>query len=119
MQLVNIEIEEKIPYTLSLTHRDETTNLPVDLTGYSAIIQVRGAFGSSSLFLELTSTSGSIILGGVYGTIDVIFTSEMSDTSQQTTGWTRAVYDLVIIDTLGKRIKLTKGFITILRSSSI
>lgn len=119
MQLINIEIEEKIPYTLSLTYRDETTNLPVDLTGYSAVIQVRSAFGSPYLLLELTNTSGDIILGGIYGTIDVTFTSSMTDLSNQPMGWDKGVYDLIIVNPFGKRIKLTKGFVTILRSSSV
>lgn len=119
MQIINIEIEEKIPYTLSLTYRDETTNLPVDLTGYSAVLQVRSGFGSPSLLLELTNTSGDIILGGVTGAIDVTFTAAMSDLSNQPVGWDRGVYDLVIVNSFGKRIKLTKGFVTILRSSSV
>lgn len=120
MQVINIEIEEKIPYVLSLTYRDETTNLPIDITGYSAILQIRSAFGSPYVLLELTSAvDGGIVLGGSSGFIDVTIPDTATDLSIQPTGWVKGVYDLVIIEPSGKRIKLAKGFVTIDRSSTI
>lgn len=118
MQVINIELEEKIPYTLSLTYRDETTNLPVDLTGYTANVQIRGGFGSPYVLSELGVGTG-ITLGGSLGTIDVTFPASISDLSAQPSGWDRGVYDLVVINPSGKRIKLTKGFVTISRSATI
>jgi len=118
MQVINIEIEEKTDYTLSITFRDDTTNLPVDLSGYTADLQVRGLFGSPYILLELTQASG-IVLGGVTGNIDINFTPAMTDMSQQVAGWDRAAYDLVLTNLAGKKIKILKGFVTILRSATV
>lgn len=71
MKIVNLEIEEGLPYTLSLTYTDETTNLPVNLTGYTAELIASKAFGSKETYLHLTTESGDITLGGSTGRIDV------------------------------------------------
>lgn len=119
MQIINIELEEAMDYTLSLTYRDETTNLPVDLTGYSAELEVRPAFGDPSILFTLTNGNGRIIFGGVSGAIDINFLPADTDQSQLYTAWTRAAYDLVVTDTLGKKKKILKGFITISRTTSL
>jgi hypothetical protein len=54
------------------TGPDKFTTLPVDLTGWSAELQVRDAPSSSNLILSISTTSGPqglIVLGGVLGTI--------------------------------------------------
>lgn len=119
MQVINIELEEKIDSELSVTYRDETTNLPIDLTGYTALLQVRGGFGSPYVLLELTDANGGVILGGPTGNIDIKFTSNMTDPDGQAYGWDKGVYDLVLTNPFNERIKLLKGFVTLLRSSSL
>ena len=50
-----------------LTYKlDET---PVDITGYSARLQVRETYESDEYIIELTNTNGGITLGGSAGTI--------------------------------------------------
>lgn len=119
MDVLNIDLEEKTDSTVRITYRDDTTNLPVDLTGYKAIIQIRPQFGDYITIDELNTTLGNIVLGGQSGTIDINFVPSDSDQTAVITGWTRAAYDLVLIDTSGKRKKLLKGFVTIGRSSSV
>lgn len=119
MEILNIELEEKTDMTVRITYRDDTTNLPVDVTGYSAVLQIRPEFGSDVLIDQLSTTQGNIVLGGQSGTIDLIFVPSETDQSQVTVGWSRAAYDLVLTDTSGKRKKLIKGFITIARSASM
>lgn len=119
MNFINIELEELTDDIFGFTYRDETTGLPIDLTGYSAIAEVRPTFGDPSILLTLSTTNGKIALGGSTGSIDMKF-SEMDTTPiQDGIPWTRAAYDLVIIDTSGNRKKVIKGFITLARSSSI
>lgn len=119
MEILNIDLEERTDCLVRITYRDETTNLPVDVTGYKAIVQIRPQFGSETLLDQLTNAAGTIVLGGVNGTIDMDFTPSDSDQTNANAGWTRATYDLVLIDTSGKRKKILKGFITIARSSSL
>lgn len=119
MEILNIELEERTDQTVRVTYRDDTTNLPVNLTGYSASLQIRPEFGNEIVIDELNDAAGTIVLGGVSGTIDLIFTPSDSDQTAVTFGWTRAAYDLVLTNDEGKRKKLLKGFITIARSASL
>jgi len=119
MDILNIELEEKTDFTLRLTFRDDTTNLPVDITGYTAILEIRPQFGDYILLSSLDTTDDHIELGGQSGTIDIIFSAAQTDLSAQTYGWTRGAYDLVLIDTAGSRKKLLKGFVTIARSATL
>jgi len=51
----------------------DSANVPVDLTGYDAAMQVRENYGSTALVLSLSTdgTAPEITLGGTAGTIDV------------------------------------------------
>lgn len=119
MQIVNIEIEEKTNYTESFQYCDGTTNLPIDITGWSALMQIRDRFGSDVSPLLTLSSPTSIILGGITGVIEVNFTPAMTDQTTQSTGWVLGAYDLILTDLFGKKIKIAKGFVTILRSATI
>jgi hypothetical protein len=119
MIIHNIELEEKTDSSLRIVHRDETTNLPVDLTGHTAILQIRPEFGSDVLLDQLLSTDGTIVLGGQSGTLDLIFTSLDTDATSSQGSWTKGVYDLVLVDSQGKREKIRKGFIVIARSATL
>jgi hypothetical protein len=57
----------------------DSTNTPVDLTGYTARMQIRYKV-SSSVALSLTTENGRITLGGTNGTITLsISASDMED----------------------------------------
>ena len=118
MFTINMEIEEKTDYTLSVTYRDDTTNLPVNLSGYKANLQIRGMFGSPYVLIDLNETNG-ITLGGPSGNIDIKIKASDTDKSLDSNPWTRAAYDLILTNTQNERIKLLKGFVTVIRSSTI
>lgn len=77
---------------------------PKDLTGFSAAMQVRETFDSSTPVLSLTNGSG-ITLGGVLGTINVVVSS--SATSAIPAGYYS--YDLEITSGAGVRDRLLEG----------
>ncbi len=52
--------------------------VPVDLSDYTARMQFRPSRTSDTVFLELTTENGGIDLGGVDGTITLIFTDEQT-----------------------------------------
>jgi len=75
----------------SFTHRliwQDSTGTPIDLTGYSAKMDVVPAKGSPTTLLALTSPLG-IVLGGVAGTIDIVVSS-----AQAKIDVVSSVYDL-------------------------
>jgi hypothetical protein len=65
----------------------------LDLTGYSARLQVRESYSASSAVLSLTTGTG-ITLGGTAGTIDLLVAS--TATADLTPG--QYVYDLELVN---------------------
>jgi hypothetical protein len=78
--------------------------LAVNLTGYTARMQVRTTYSSATTALSLTSGSG-ITLGGAAGTILI----EISATT--TSGLTEGqyVYDLELVSSTGSVTRLVEG----------
>lgn len=113
MNTINIEIEEGVDYTLSLTYRDDTTNLPIDLTGYSAALQIKYPVGDLVTLLSLDSDNG-ISLGGINGTVDINITADQ--TLNRVYDWAFGFYDLILTEPApsNKLIKLVKGMVTII-----
>ena len=77
---------------------------PVNLTGYTARMQVRETHTSPTTLVSLTNGSG-ITLGGVAGTIDILISS------QQTEGFNPVphVYDLELIAPNGSVTRILEG----------
>jgi hypothetical protein len=68
----NIAVEQGADWAATVTW--EADGDPVDLTGYSAAMQVRKSPGSVAALLELTDAAG-LTLGGAAGTIEITITS--------------------------------------------
>lgn len=85
----NFEVFQGDTFTYRLTWRDENKDL-VDLTGYTARMQVRTTVDADEAALELTTENGGITLGDEQGTIDLLVSAE--DMAAVTAGSYR--YDL-------------------------
>lgn len=70
---------------------------PVNLTGYTARMQIRETIESTTIIQSLTTENGGITLGGVAGTITLL----ISATDTATFTFDAAVYDVEIIGTDG------------------
>ncbi len=70
----NILAEQGATYAQTFTCRDSDGVL-VDLTGYTARMQVRASYEAADKLLDLTTENGSITLGGENGTISVVATT--------------------------------------------
>lgn len=55
-------------FDLVLTWRQSNSD-PVDLSGYTAVAQLRASADSEDVVLEMTTDDDTIVLGGVDGTI--------------------------------------------------
>lgn len=93
MAIIIYDISTEQGSTLSrvVTYTNDEGN-PVNLTGYTARMQVRPRATSSLAYLSLTSASGGITLGGTTGTITILV--DGSVTSEIPSG--NYVYDLEV-----------------------
>lgn len=87
---------------------DDTTGLPVNLVGYTALMKIRTSqFGSGSnpgtVLLTLTDTSG-VLLGGSTGQV-LISITHVQDALNFGTFW----YDLILTTPSGQKAKMLSG----------
>lgn len=96
-------------YQLTWTTTSGTVTSPVNLTGYSARMQVRDGHNADSTILSLTSGSG-ITLGGTAGTIyleaSATTTAGVAASASPNTVY---VYDLELISGAGYVTRLVEG----------
>jgi hypothetical protein len=100
----NLTIEQGATFRRTLTVKD-SAGLVVNLTGYTARMQIRPEIDSSTVMVSLTTANGGITLGGALGTI-ALYLSDTTTSSMQFEG----VYDLELIQTsTGDVIRVLKG----------
>lgn len=73
--IYNVEALQGDTFSLPIVWRDENKDL-VDLTGYTARMQVRETVDAEDFLLELTTENDGITLGGIDGTIDLTVSAE-------------------------------------------
>lgn len=101
----NIICDQGATFQRQLTWTD-STGTAVNLTGYTARMQVRPTVDSSTLTLELTTSNGRITLGGSAGTIDLlVLASAMTMAGDY-------VYDLELVYSTTVT-RLVQGFFTV------
>lgn len=83
--------------------------MPIDLTGCTARMQVRHEVESPTVLLELTTANGGITLGGVAGTIELF----VSDDASTLFTWTAGAWDLEIEFPGGDVHRLAQGSISV------
>jgi hypothetical protein len=106
----DILIEQGATFSQLVTYKDN--GVAVNLTGYTARMQVRATLESASTLVELTTANSRIALGGTAGTITL--TISATDTAGLTAG--RGVYDLELVSGSGIVTRLLQGVATISRN---
>jgi hypothetical protein len=106
----DILLEQGATFSQVITYKDN--GVAVNLTGYTARMQVRATLESASTLVELTTANGRIALGGTAGTITL--TISATDTAALTSG--RGVYDLELVSGSGIVTRLLQGVATISRN---
>ncbi len=103
----NLTIEQGATFTATVTWSD-AANALVNLTGYTARMQLRATLASATPAIELTNANGRIVLGGAAGTIDL--TIAAADTALLGAG--SYVYDLELVSATGVVTRLIQGTAT-------
>ena len=91
--IYNIPAEQGATFTRVLTWRDENDAL-IDLTAYTARMQVRADYASTTTVLSLTTENGKITLGGAAGTITLL----VSAADMAAVSGASFVYDLELVN---------------------
>ena len=106
----DITIEQGATFSQLVTYKE--SGVAVNLTGYTARMQVRSTLESATTVVELTTANSRITLGGAAGTISL--TISATDTAALTAG--RGVYDLELVSGSGIVTRLLQGVATISRN---
>lgn len=105
----DIYIEQGATFRLLATWKDGN-NAPIDLTSYTARMQVRRTYNSPDPpLLTFTTENGGITLGGTAGTVSVLGLATITDDIPAKPG----VYDLELVANDGTVTRLLQGFVTI------
>lgn len=103
----NLTVEQGAYWSQELLWKD-ADDIPVDISGYSARMQLRTSFRSSTAVIELTDGDG-ITLGDDEGTILLEMTAEQTEGIRAG----RYLYDLEMVPPDGKVVRLMQGKIKI------
>lgn len=101
----DITIEQGATFQLNLVWKDGA-GTPINLTGYTARMQVRRKYTSETALLSFTTENGAITLGGALGTIAVQGLATLTDDLPAPAG---CVYDLEVISGGGIVTRLVQG----------
>lgn len=104
----HIICEQGATFTRELTWSDENDQ-PINLTGYTARMQVRQSVKSTAVVLELTTTNGRVVLYPASGKIVLSLTA----TETAALPAKSCVYDLELVSAGGVVTRLVEGSFTV------
>jgi len=104
----DMTIYQGASFDTTLTWKVGDPATPVNLTGYTARLQVRSSTDAATTALELTTANGGIVLGGAAGTIALAVSA--TATAALSPGY--YVYDLELVN--GATVtRLVEGRVTV------
>lgn len=108
---INLKIKQGATFRKRVTWKagPEGTPVVVNLTGYTARMQIRSDIASPDVLVELTTENGGIVLGGVNGTIDLFISDEATGLYE----WDTGVYDIELQSSIGDVKNLFGGNVSV------
>ena len=104
----DLEIEQGIPYTKKFLVRNEDASLPV-MTGWTARMQFRPYVSSSQVVLDADTTNGKLSINTTDSSVEI----NLSEADTQACTLVKYVYDLELLDTTSKPIRLLQGNVSV------
>lgn len=113
----NFECKQGDDFTIVFTIKQDATT-PLDLTGYTARLNVRSSFGSATALIDATDTNGKLVFqdranGVLYWNVANADTTAFVFSGDDET--LDVVYDLEIISSTGKVMCPARGTMTVWR----
>lgn len=106
---LDITIEQGATFTLELSVINDAED-PIDLTGYTARMDIKRSVGESTALLQLTTANSRILITSATGLVTLVLTA--AETAAITT-WLRGVYDLELVSAGGDVTRLCEGAVTV------
>lgn len=103
MKDYDINIYKGTTFKLNIAYTDSTSAI-IDLTGYTARMQVRRTYGSA-IITELTTENGGIAITALTGGLDLLITATATTLLTAVSGR----YDLEIISSGGEVTRILQG----------
>jgi hypothetical protein len=94
---VNFNLYQGATFDETVTVKDANDAL-VDLTGYTADLQVRRSVEDADPLFELTTANGGVVLGGLSGTIELIKSAAATAALDIDLDGEQWVYDIKLIN---------------------
>ena len=105
----NLVIEKGTTFKQRFIWTQKTTGEPVNLTGYTAKMQIRPSEKNNKIIIELSTENSRIVLTEAEGIIDLVLEDEDTVSLSDTEG----VYDLLLTASNGDVVKLVRGKATL------
>lgn len=105
----NITIDQGTDWSLVLTLTNSDGTL-VNLSGYTARMQIRRDYDSATVVMDLTTQNGRIVLGGAAGTITMSLTAALTSTITR-----NGVYDIELVSAGGQVSRPLRGDVILRR----
>jgi hypothetical protein len=105
--IYNIVCPQGATYSETFTY--SVGGVAVNLTGYSAKMQIRRSYDDANPLSTLTSSSGGIVLGGSAGTIALSIAYATTETFEAG----QYIYDLEIVSGGGIKDRILQGTFTV------
>jgi hypothetical protein len=113
----NLTIWQGSTFELGITVKDSANNVR-DITNFSARMQIRQSYNSSTITEQLTTDSGEITVSGSNGVLSLKLPAERTanifvDLNQGNPPKSTYVYDLEMVDLSAKVTKLLYGTVIV------
>ncbi len=103
----DLKVEQGSTFNQDFVYNDiGPPKAPIDLTGYTAAMQVRKSHDSADTIFSKTDSDPEIALGGANGVITLLFTDELTAVLPAPF---KGVYDLELTDGAGAVTRLIEG----------
>lgn len=103
----DLEIEQGIPYEMIFVVKNSDGSLK-NLSGFSARMQMRVTY-SSTVSLDATTANSKLIIDTLNSTCKI----SLSESDTQSLTYSSYVYDIELLDTSNKPLRLVMGKVTI------
>jgi hypothetical protein len=104
----DFEIDQGATFDKSFVWKN-SSGVPINLTGYSARMQIRRAVSEDEVLIELTTNNSRINIISLQGVVRL----KISPVDTAAMSWSRGVYDLELVAPDGYVTRLLKGTVTI------
>jgi len=104
----NILVDQGSTYTLAVTYKD-SSGTAINLTGYTAAMQLRENYDSATAVLSLSSPSSGIVITGASGLVTITMSAIQTAALSADT----FLYDLEIASPASVKTRLIQGVVVV------